>query len=150
MDDDLCKNLDKNEFVNVHKMCPENFHDHQEWQDTMYWQPTAGEFKQSHAFTISNHGMHKQRPACTTIIKQDCNDSNKSYDSLVLIRKANRLAEVYSKEERARRIKNMQADLKQLVPSGLRPIKQVELYTKWAKFLPRWATKITCQNHLKR
>ena len=130
MYDDLCKNLDKNEFVTVHKMCPENFHDHQEWQYTMYWQPAAGESKQSHVFTISNHGMHEQRPACTTLIKQDCNDSNKRYDSLVLPRKANRLAEVYSKDERARRIKNMQADLKQLVPSGLRPIKQVELYTK--------------------
>ena len=136
--DDLCTNLDANEFVTVHKMRQKNFHNHLEWQTEMYRPPEGGEFKQSHVFTIRKHGTR----ALTTLIKQDCNDSIQRYDSL-LPKKANK-AKVYPKEERARRIKNMEADLNELVPSGLRPIKQVELYTKWAKLLPKWAAAITC------
>ena len=113
--DDLCTNLDANEFVTVHKMRQKNFHNHLEWQTEMYRPPEGGEFKQSHVFTIRKHGTR----ALTTLIKQDCNDSIQRYDSL-LPKKANK-AKVYPKEERARRIKNMEADLNELVPSGLRP-----------------------------
>ena len=136
---DLYTNLDANGFVTVHKIRQKNFHDHLEWQQTkMYRPPEGGEFKQSHVFTIRKHGTC----TLTTLIKQDCNDSIQRYNSL-LPKKADK-AKVYPKEERARRIKNMEADLNELVPSGLRPIKQVELYTKWAKLLKKWAAAIMC------
>lgn len=35
-------------------------------------------------------------------------------------------------------------ELKVLTPPGLRPIKQVELYSKWAPIMPKWAADITC------
>ena len=38
----------------------------------------------------------------------------------------------------------MLEELKTLKPQPLRPIKQVELYTKWGPLLPKWAAEITC------
>ena len=38
----------------------------------------------------------------------------------------------------------MQKDLKQLKPPGLKPIKQVELYTKWRPLLPKEVQDMTC------
>ena len=38
----------------------------------------------------------------------------------------------------------MEEDLIQLTPSPLRPIKQVELWKKWALLLPEYARAITC------
>ena len=126
-------------------MHEENFYDHLEWQNKYYRTPTVGEFKQSHVFTIYGNGRYKRKP--TIVVKQDDNNSVYRDDDLAPT-KQSRKAKVLDKKERAERIANMEQDLKQLVPSGLKPIKQVELWKKWGPLPPEWARKITCPKPL--
>ena len=139
--DELHDVLNKNEHVTVHKMGKEDFFDHQTWQDTMYRAPAGGEFKQSHVFTIYGNGMGGHMP--TTLVKQDTIEAAIRTDDLLPTRR-NKKADMFSAEERARRIARMAKDLKNLQPNGLRPIKQVELWKKWGPLLPEAARKITC------
>ena len=138
--DKLYDTVNENPYINVHKMLPEDFKDHLEWQDKMYRTPAGGQFKQSHVFTIYNTGRQN---AASTLIKQATIESNERIDSLLPTGK-NKKAIVHTKEDRKRLIANMEADLKQLTSPGLRPIKQVELWKKWGPLLPESAREVTC------
>ena len=137
----LYKELNANEYVNVTRMRKEDFHDHLQWQDKYFRTPTLGEFKQSHVFTIYGNARHKRKP--TILVKQDDAKAVFREDDLAPTR-ASRKAKILTKEERMRQLKRMQTDLKQLVPTALRPIKQVELWKKWSPLIPDWARPITC------
>ena len=132
--------LNENKYINVMQMRKENFHDHLEWQDQYYRAPAGGEFNQTHVFTICGN-RHGRVP--TLLMKQDNNEAANRPDSLLPTRR-NRKARRLNPEERARSIKKMEDDLKQLTPTPLRPIKQVELWKKWAPLLPEYARAITC------
>ena len=45
---------------------------------------------------------------------------------------------------RARELAKMEHELKQLIPTPLKPIKQVELWKKWGPLLPEDARNVTC------
>eukprot|EP00957_Ditylum_brightwellii_P088130 6712916-Ditylum_brightwellii.AAC.1 len=79
-------------------MSPENFYNHQEWQDMMYRQPEGGGFKQSHVFTI--YGNINTIHMRTTLLKQDTIKCIERVDTL-LPRKGNRKANMMHPEERA-------------------------------------------------
>ena len=55
-----------------------------------------------------------------------------------------RKATKHTKENRKRLIANMEADLKKLMPPGLCPVKQVELWKRWGALLPEGAREVTC------
>ena len=57
--DELNSVLSENEFVNVIKMAPRNFHDNLKWQDQQYRVPEKGNFNTRHVFYISglNQGL---------------------------------------------------------------------------------------------
>ena len=152
---ELHKILSTNEYIDVFQMCPNHFHDHQEWQDKFYRTPTPGEFKRSHVFTIcsNNHGItthinaprpNARRPNVprqvvitpTTLHKQDDNGSIIRIDDLMPTTKS-RKARRLDPDLRAREIANMEQELKELIPTPLKPIKQVELWKKWGPLLPR-------------
>jgi hypothetical protein len=138
--DELYDTVNESSYINVHKMRPENFYDHLEWQDKMYRRPAGGQFKQSHVFTNYNTGRQN---ATTTLIKQDTVECTERIDYLLPTRK-NKKSNVHTKENRKRLIANMEVDLKQPTPPGLRPIKQVELWKKWGPLLPESAREVTC------
>jgi hypothetical protein len=56
----------------------------------------------------------------------------------------NRKARKLNEEERAAAIARMEVDLKELIPTPLRAIKQVELWKKWGPLLPEEFRGITC------
>ena len=45
---------------------------------------------------------------------------------------------------RAREIANMEQEVKELIPTPLKPIKQVELWKKWGPLLSEEARKVMC------
>ena len=99
--DKVYNTVNKNPYISVHRMQPENFYDHQEWWDKMYQTPASGEFKQSHVFTIySNNGRAN---AITTFIKKDIIVAPERLDSLVP-RRGNRKARVLPVEERKKKL----------------------------------------------
>lgn len=58
--DGLQNLLNTNQYVDVHKVCLEDFHNHDEWQNILYYRkPTRGQFKQTHVFTIRATGSGK-------------------------------------------------------------------------------------------
>jgi len=136
----LYETLNTNQYVDVFKMLPCHFHDHRKWQDTVYKTPAGGEFNTTHVFSISApnysiQGSNRQQVTTTTLLKQDNNESIVRYDNLLPTTRS-RKAQRMNPEERARKIANMEEELVQLVPTGLKPIKQVELYSKWRPLLP--------------
>ena len=133
--------LNGNEFVDVHKMRPEDFFDHDKWQDQHYRKPTGGEFKQTHVFTIKYRGG--QTGGATVLLKQDDNDAVIRLDNLMPTRKS-RTAKILNKEQRVEAISNMEQNLVQLNAPPLRPIKQVELWSKWRPLIPEEFRDITC------
>jgi hypothetical protein len=139
--DQLKDILNENEFVDVHKMTPGDFHDHNKWQDMYYRRPTGGAFKQSHVFTMKYTGGGRSGP--TVIFKQDDNDAEIRLDNLKPTLRS-RNARVLNPRERAEQISKMEEDLEELIPQPLRPIKQVELWSKWAPLIPEDVRHITC------
>ena len=140
--------LNENQYVDVFKMRPCHFHDHRKWQDKFYRNPAAGEFKRTHVFTIcsANNGIPaigNREFSATTLLKQDTTESTIRYDNLLPTTK-NRKARKKTPEVRAREIAKMEENLEQLVPTGLKPIKQVELYKKWRPLLPEEFRDSTC------
>ena len=133
--------LNKNQFVDVHKMKPEEFFDHEKWQNLHYRKPTGGEFKQTHVFTIKRGGGRNGGP--TVLMKQDDNDAAIRLDDLKPTRKS-RTARRLNPEQRTEAIAKMEQNLEQLVPPPLRAIKQVELYSKWRPLIPEKYRDITC------
>ena len=79
----------------------------------------------------------------TTLLKQDNNESIGRYDNLLPTTKS-RKARRMDPEMRAREITKMEEKLVQLVPTGLKPIKHVELWKKWAPLIPEEFRAITC------
>ena len=137
-----------NPYVDVFQMCPNNFHNHLKWQDTVYRTPTPGEFKRTHVFTIckTGHGITgftTDANSATTLLKQDHNEATIRTDSLLPTaksKKARRLDPI----ARARKIANMELNLEELNPTPLKPIKQVELWKKWAPLIPEKYRADTC------
>ena len=144
MYDEMQDVLNENEFIDVHKMSPEDFHDHNKWQDLHYRKPTGGEFKQTHVFTIKYTGGEGGGP--TVLLKQDDNDADVRLDNLKpATRSRSQHARILNPEERAEAISNMEQNLLQLNAPPLRPIKQVKLWsTKWGPLLPWNVRDITC------
>jgi len=139
--DSLYNVLNENEYVDVLQMRPENFHNHLEWQNKFYRTPTGGEFKQTHVFTIYGKDRYKRTPSI--LVKQDDNESIIREDNLLPTTKS-RKARKLLPDVRTQHLQRMELDLKQLVPTPLKPIKQVELWKKWAPLLPEEARNITC------
>ena len=143
----LHQTLNMNQYVDVFKMRPCNFHDHRRWQDTVYKNPTGGEFKRTHVFSICspNHNIkgNNMEVTTTTLLKQDNNESIVRYDNLLPTTKSKK-AQKMNPEVRAREIAKMEEKLVQLVPTGLKPIKQVELWKKWAPLIPEEFRAVTC------
>ena len=127
--EELAKVLNKNQYVDVFQMKLDHFHNHLEWQDKVYRRPAAGEFKQTHVFTIcsKNHIIHITTRNTTTLptelLKQDCNESIIRVDSLLPITR-NTKARKLDPAARASQIERMEKDLVQLMPTPLREIKQ--------------------------
>ena len=140
--------LNMNQYVDVFKMRPCHFHDHRKWQDTVYKNPAGGEFKRAHVFTICSANnaipaIANKRFSATTLLKQDTSESTMRYDNLLPTRRS-RKAQRLNPEERIRKIAQMETELVQLKPTPLKPIKQVELWKKWAPLLPQEFRDITC------
>jgi hypothetical protein len=135
--DELYDVLNRNQYVNVIKMEPNEFQDHDSWQDTMYRATDSG-VKQTHVFTVyaSNPGR---------LYKQDHAEAAIRFDEL-LPTKRNKKAKVYSRQERNERLamERVFNELQAIDPTPLRPIKQVELWQKWGPLLPNYAREITC------
>jgi hypothetical protein len=95
---------------------------------------------QTHVFTLSgkNYGTNP-----TDLMKQDDKEAVIRSDSL-LPTSRNRKAKKLLPEEHQVALAKMEEELEVLVPTPLRPIKQVELHTKWGPLLPAWAAAITC------
>lgn len=123
--DELFKTIDENEFITAHKMQREEFYNFEKWQDKYYRKPTGGEFNQTHVFTISSN--NGQKP--TIMVKQDIHGAIERIDDLIPNNRS-RKAKVLPPQERAIALKNMKHDLEVLPNSGIKPIKQVELYKK--------------------
>jgi hypothetical protein len=132
--------LNENQYVNVTKMKRENFHNHLEWQNRYYHSPAGGEFNKTHVFTICSNNYGRQP---TLIIKQDNYEAECQIDSLLPTTR-NRKARKLNEEVRAAAIARMKVDLKELIPTPLRAIKQVELWKKWGPLLPVKFRGITC------
>jgi len=62
----------------------------------------------------------------------------------LLPNKRNRKAPVMNPKDRAEAIRHMERNLKQLVPTPLKPLKQYELWKRWRPLLPEYARDITC------
>lgn len=145
----LHETLSMNAYVDVFQMRPEHFYDHLEWQDKYYRTPTQGEFKRTHVFTIcrNTHGItahiRNAESKPTQLLKQDDNDSIIRIDDLMPTNKS-RKARRLNPEVRAQEIARMEQELKQLNPTPLKPIKQVELWKKWGPLLPEGAREETC------
>ena len=144
--DQLHKTLDMNQYVDVFKMRPCNFHDHLKWQDTMYRAP-AGDFNTTHVFTICSPNLsipgNNRQVSTTTLLKQDHSESIIRYDNLLPTtrsRKARRL----DPEVRAQEISKMEENLVMLKPTPMKPIKQVELWKKWGPLIPEQYRADTC------
>ena len=96
--------------------------------------PAGGEFKRTHVFTICSvnnaiPALHNQQFSATTVVKQDNYESIIRLDNLLpssQSRKAKK-ARKLNPEERFRKLSCMEMELEQLVLTGLKPIKQVEL-----------------------
>ena len=76
-------------------------------------------------------------------MKQDHNNSIIRIDDLMPTTKS-RKARRLNPELRSHKIARMTQELKELVPTPLKPIKQVELWKKWGPLLPEYARKVTC------
>ena len=136
--DELHSVLSENEFVNVIKMSPSNFHDHIKWQDQHYRVPEKGNFNRRHVFCISGLNQGSQP---TMLTKKDEKESPVRKDSL-LPTPMNRKAKKLNPAERVIEIKRMEQDLGVLQPTPLKPIKAVELWKKWLHLLPNYARLI--------
>ena len=79
----------------------------------------------------------------TVLIKQENHEAMRQFDDLLPTRR-NQKARVMQPTERATSIAEMANNLTLLNQPGLRPIKQVELYSKWRPLLPKWAQNTTC------
>ena len=117
----------------------EEFYNFEKWQDKYYRTPTGGEFNQTHVFTISSSNGRKP----TIMVKQDIHGAIERIDDLIPNNRSCK-ARVLPPQERAIALKNMKHDLEVLPNSGIKPIKQVELYQKWGPLLPKEAREITC------
>ena len=133
--------LSNNEFVDVHKVAPEEFFDHDKWQNEHYRKPTGGEFKQTHIFRINARGG--RNGGATVLLKQDDHDAVLRLDDLRPTRRS-RTARRLNPELRQQAIANMEQNLEQLNAPPLRPIKQVELYSKWRPLIPERYQDETC------
>ena len=60
-------------------MSPEDFHDHNKWQDLHYRKPTGRQFKQTHVFTIKHTGGEGGGSRPTVLLKQDDKDADVRY-----------------------------------------------------------------------
>ena len=143
--------LNMSQYVDVFQMRPCHFHDHRKWQDTVYKTPAGGEFKRSHVFTIcsANHAisaLQNEQFTATTVLKQDNYESIIRADNLLPSSKSKKAkkARKLNPEERFQKLSRMEMELEQLVPTGLKPIKQVELWKKWAPLLPEEFRADTC------
>ncbi len=137
--DMLHKTLSKSPYVDVFKMRPKHFHNHLKWQDLYYRTPSQGEFKRTHVFTIcrTGHGIPgATNVTSTTLLKQDNNESNIRVDDLLPTSRNRKTLRGLTPAERARDIAKMEENLEELVPTPLKPIKQVELWKKWAPLIP--------------
>ena len=132
--------LNENQYVNVTKMKSENFHNHLEWQNRYYRAPAGGDFNKTHVFTICSNNYGRQP---TLLIKQDNCEAECQIDSLLPTTR-NRKARKLNEEERAAAIARMEVHLKELIPTPLRAIKQVELWKEWGPLLPEEFRGITC------
>ena len=138
--DSLTSVLNENSFVDVFQMKPSNFHDHKDWQDGYYRTPTSGEFKQTHIFKIRNC-FRGGTP--TVLMKQDDLEAAVRLDDLQPTEKS-RKAKKMTSSQRSIEIAQMEKNLKVLKPPGMKPIKEVELYTKWRPLLPKECQDDTC------
>ena len=145
--DQLHATLETNQYVDVFKMRPNHFHDHLKWQDQYYKAPAGGEFKQTHVFTIcaANCGIttNTTNVTSTLLLKQDHNEATIRLNDLLPTTKSKK-ARRLDPEVRAREIAKMEENLIQLVPTGLKPIKQVELWKKWGPLIPEKYRADTC------
>ena len=145
--DQLHFTLNESKYIDVYKMRPSNFHNHLKWQDKHYRQPQGGEFKRTHVFTIcaARHGIANTTQATTPtlLLKQDHNDAVIRVDDLLPTTR-NKKARRLDPEVRAREIQRMEENLEELVPTALKPIKQVELWKKWAPLIPERYRADTC------
>lgn len=138
--DELYDAINKNEFITVEKMMKDEMFDFLEWQDKFYQSPEGGKFNQTHVFTIERINGNKS----TLLRKQDDKDAEIRYDSLLPSKRNKKCRYIENPVERMQEISKMLENLKVLEPPGLRPIKQVELFSKWAPLLPKYAADITC------
>ena len=127
--------LDTNEHVTVHTMKPNDFRDHLKWQDIMYRKPDKN-FNNSHVFCI-----HANNPL--VLLKQDHAQAPIREDNLKPTNR-NRKARQMDAAERDAKLKEMEDKLEELIPTPLKPIKQVELYKKWRPLIPLEFREITC------
>ena len=145
--DQLHATLDMNQYVDVFQVRPNHFHDHLKWQDKFYKTPATGIFK-THVFTIcsANYSIpaHKNETVTSTLLlKQDTNESIIIVDNLLPSKKSRKALRLDPKV-RALEIAKMEENLEELVPTPLKPIKQVELWKKWAPLIPKEFRADTC------
>jgi len=116
----LVTNLNMLENVNFQAVLPEIFFDFDDFFDHFYKPFQPNTVKKNHIFLV-------QHPDVTTM-RCKLYDNADEYESFDHRRHSSRPARIAD-------MANYQ--LKQLTPPGIKPIKQVELWKKWRKFVPR-------------
>ena len=135
----LIEVANENEFINASRIVPGEMRNFLKWQEEHYRSPVSGDFNRTHVFEMS--GQHGQKP--TMLMKRDDYNAECRLDDLLPTRR-NKKARYLEPGERREGIANMITDLEIIKGSGLKPLKMVELYTKWGPLLPDNVRHITC------
>ena len=88
---ELHESVNQNKYINVHKLQPNDFKNHNKWQDTMYRNTDKG-VKESHVFTAFS-------AQAGTVFKQRHKQSECTYDYLLPTTRSKK-ARLYNREER--------------------------------------------------
>ena len=124
--------MNEHDQIDVTKMEEKDMFNFLEWQDKHYKQPTGGSFKRTHLFTFT-----KQNLTPTLMLMQDdCNTVVRVDNLLPTSTRQNAKAKKMTANDRKIAISSMLNNLNVLKSPGIRPIKQVELYTKWRTLIP--------------
>ena len=139
--DELMESVNSNSDVDAMKMEKGDMRNYLEWQDKYYRTPKPGGFNQTHIFTIEGN---QNGGVPTRMLMNDNHGSERRIDILLPTKRNKKAAYIADPAERKSKIANMLDELNVLDAPGLRPIKQVELYTKWRPLLPPHAAAVTC------
>ena len=129
--DELLQVLSEHDQVNVRRMKPSNFKNYDKFFSLYYKKPTSGSVTRTHVFTVERGGSD------IFLRLKDCAESPERIQLLIKTKKGANL------NRRLETLKSLDG-LETCVHEGIKPIKQIELWSKWRKHLPEEVQDITC------